>query len=107
MKKGDVGMAKRFSKKYRHKGWAINYVQSKNYVKMPVNTWCYIPTSLHQEQAAKTNVASMVYIQVFSSMHSCTVKKKACNAHQIWCATFVPTGTPYMAWSHTIFLVCV
>ena len=24
-------------------------------------------------------------------------KKKACNAHQIWCATFVPTGTPYMA----------
>ena len=26
-----------------------------------------------------------------------TVKKKACNAHQIWCATFVPTGTPYMA----------
>ena len=27
---------------------------------------------------------------------SCTVKKKACNAHQIWCATFVPSGTPYM-----------
>ena len=26
-----------------------------------------------------------------------TVKKKACNAHQIWCATFVPSGTPYMA----------
>ena len=25
------------------------------------------------------------------------VKKKACNAHQIWCATFVPSGTPYMA----------
>ena len=25
-----------------------------------------------------------------------TVKKKACNAHQIWCATFVPSGTPYM-----------
>ena len=24
-------------------------------------------------------------------------KKKACNAHQIWCATFVPSGTPYMA----------
>ena len=26
-----------------------------------------------------------------------TVKQKACNAHQIWCATFVPSGTPYMA----------
>ena len=26
-----------------------------------------------------------------------TVKKKACNAHQIWCAPFVPSGTPYMA----------
>ena len=24
-------------------------------------------------------------------------KKNACNAHQIWCATFVPSGTPYMA----------
>ena len=22
-------------------------------------------------------------------------KKKACNAHQIWCATFVLSGTPY------------
>ena len=27
----------------------------------------------------------------------CTVKKKACNAHQIWCATFVLSGTPYTA----------
>ena len=23
-------------------------------------------------------------------------KKKVCNAHQIWCAMFVPSGTPYM-----------
>ena len=30
-------------------------------------------------------------------MEVCTVKIKACNAHQIWCATFVPSGTPYMA----------
>ena len=30
----------------------------------------YIPTSLPQEQAAKTNMASMVRIQVFSIMHS-------------------------------------
>ena len=26
-----------------------------------------------------------------------TVKKTTCNAHQIWCATLVPSGTPYMA----------
>ena len=42
MKKGDVGMAKCFSKKYGNKGWAINYVQSESYVKMPVNAWCYM-----------------------------------------------------------------
>ena len=29
MKKGDVGMAKRFSKKYGNKGWAFNYLQSQ------------------------------------------------------------------------------
>ena len=70
MKKGDVGMAKCFSKKYGNNGWAINYVQSESYVKMPVNAWCYIPTSLPQEQAAKTSMASVVRIQVFSIMHS-------------------------------------
>ena len=70
MKKGDVGMAKCFSKKYGNKGWAINYVQSESYVKVPVNAWCYIPTSLPQEQAAKTNIASEVRIEVFSFMHS-------------------------------------
>ena len=48
MKKGDVGMVKRFSKKYGNKGWAINYVQSESYVR-PVNAWCYIPTSLPSE----------------------------------------------------------
>ena len=26
MKKGDVGMANRFSKKYGNKGWAFNYL---------------------------------------------------------------------------------
>ena len=25
MKEGDIGMAKHFSKKYRHKGWAFDY----------------------------------------------------------------------------------
>ena len=69
MKKGDVGIAKCFSEKYRNKDWAINYVQSESYVKMPVNAWCYIPTSLPQEQATKTNMASVVRIQVLSIMH--------------------------------------
>ena len=30
MKKGDVGMANRFSKKYGKKGWAFNYLQIKD-----------------------------------------------------------------------------
>ena len=38
----------------------------------------------------------IIFIQWYMWIHY-TVKKKACNAHQIWCATFVPTGTPYMA----------
>ena len=49
MKKGGVRKAKHFSKKYGNKGWAIKYVQSESYVKMPVNAWCYIPTSLPPE----------------------------------------------------------
>ena len=58
MKKGDVGMAKHFSKKYGNKGWAFEYpyLQSEiNFcsVRMPVNAWCYIPTSLPQKQVAK------------------------------------------------------
>ena len=63
-------MAKRFSKKYGNKGWAFNYLQSENYVKKPVSTWCYIPTSLPQEQVAKTNIVSVVRIQIFSIIHS-------------------------------------
>ena len=71
MKKGDVGMVKHFSRKYGNKGIDFNYMQSESYVKIPVSAWCYIPTSLPQEQAAKTNMASMVVrIQVFSVMHS-------------------------------------
>ena len=70
MKKGDVGMVKCFLKKYGNKGRAFNWLQSKSYVKMPVSAWCYIPTSLPQEQAPKTNMASMVRFQVFSIMHS-------------------------------------
>ena len=37
MKKVDVGMAKRFSKKYGNKGRAFKYLQSESYVKMPVS----------------------------------------------------------------------
>ena len=39
MKKGNVGMVKRFSEKYGDKGWAFNNLQSENYVKMPVSSW--------------------------------------------------------------------
>ena len=63
-------MVKCFSKKYVNTGRTFNYMQSKSYVKMPVSAWCYIPTSLPQEQAAKTNMASVVRIQLFSFMHS-------------------------------------
>ena len=58
MKKGDVGIAKHFSKNYGIKGWAFNYLQSESYVKMHVSAWYYIPTSLPQEQAAKTYALS-------------------------------------------------
>ena len=52
-------MVKRLFKKYGNEGRAFNYLQSESYVKMPVSAWCYIPISLPQEQAAKTNMASM------------------------------------------------
>ena len=64
-------MTKRFSKKYGNKEWAFYYLHSENYVKIPVSAWCYIPTSLPQEQAAKTNIFLVVRIQVFSFMQSC------------------------------------
>ena len=55
MKKRDVGMAKHFSKEYGNKGWAFDYQSEINFcsVRMPVNAWCYIPTSLPQKQVAK------------------------------------------------------
>ena len=58
-------MVKRLSKKYGNKGRAFNYLQSESYVKVPVSAWCYIPTSLPQEQTAKTNMSSVVRIQGF------------------------------------------
>ena len=58
MKKGDVGMAKHFSKKYGNKDeLSITlYLQSEinfSSVRMPVNAWCYIPTSLPQKEVSK------------------------------------------------------
>ena len=62
-------MVKLFSRSTETRGRAFNYLQSESYVKMPVRPDAtYIPTSLSQEQAAKTNMASS--IQVFSFMHS-------------------------------------
>ena len=43
------------------------------------------------------SLVTVVNLYACSSSGHYTVKKKACNAHQIWCATFVPSGTPYMA----------
>ena len=71
MKKGDVGMAKRFSI-VRKQGMSFNYLQS--YVKMPVSAWCYIPTSLPQEQAAKISMVSEAKYLVL-----CTVEKCVAN----------------------------
>ena len=66
MKKGDVGMANRFSKKYGNKGWAFNYLWIKDaYQHLMLHP--YITAS--REQAAKTDMLSVVSIQVF-----CTVK---------------------------------
>ena len=58
MKKGDVGMAKHFSKSTGTKDeLSITlYLQSEinlSSVRMPVNAWCYIPTSLSPKQVAK------------------------------------------------------
>ena len=57
MKKGDVGMAKHFSKKYGNKGWAFDYPISAIWNKFlfwqDAYAWCYIPTSLPPKQVAK------------------------------------------------------
>ena len=54
----------------------FNYLQSESYIKMPVSPRCYIPTSLPQEQAAKTIMVSVVRIQVFSII---TVEEDVAN----------------------------
>ena len=60
MKKGDVGMAKHFSKKYGNKGWAFDYPVSAIWNQFLFcqdacqwHDWCYIPTSLPQKQVTK------------------------------------------------------
>ena len=72
-KKGDVGMAKCFTKKYGNKGWAFNYLQSESYVKIPVSAWCYIPTSMPQEEAAKSKMLSLVRVLQKEYLFLCTV----------------------------------
>ena len=57
-------MAKHFSKKYGNKDeLSITlYLQSEiNFcsVRMPVNAWCYIPTSLPQKQVAKIKLIQL------------------------------------------------
>ena len=58
MKKGDVGMANRFSKKYGKKGWAFNYLWIKD-----AYQHLMLHTSLPQEQAAKIDMLSVVSIK--------------------------------------------
>ena len=60
-------MVKRFSKMYGNKGRACNPKVMSRCLSTPDAT--SLPTSLPQEQAAKTNMASVVRIQVFSFMH--------------------------------------
>ena len=67
MKKEDVGISKRFSKKYGNNRGA-SYT-CNTYVKMPVSAWCCITTSLPQEGAAKSSIDLKVRI-VFSIMYS-------------------------------------
>ena len=54
MKKGDVGMAKHFSKKYGNKGWAFDYPVSEIWNKFLFgqDAWCYIRTSLPPEPSS-------------------------------------------------------
>ena len=54
MKKGDVEMAKRFSKKKREQGMSFQLpaILNQSYVKMPVSAWYYIPTSLLPEPSS-------------------------------------------------------
>ena len=60
-------MAKCFSKKYGNKG-CFQLAANKSYcIKMPISTYA---TSLPQEQAAKTDMLSVVSLEVFSIVYS-------------------------------------
>ena len=59
-------MAKCFSKKYGNNGRAFKYLHSEyKLCQNACQRLCYIPTSLPQEQAVKSNMVSVVRIQVF------------------------------------------
>ena len=59
-------MANRFSEKYGNKRWAFNYLG----IKVMSRCLSYTPTSLPQEQAAKTDMLSVVSVQLFSIVYS-------------------------------------
>ena len=87
MKKGDVGMAKHFSKKYGNKEWAFDYPVSaiwNKFLRMPVNAWCCIPTSLPQKQVAKSFSCKGPAKWVFNKL--CTLSRVVANTC-IWLTT--------------------
>ena len=64
MKKGDVGMAKHFSKKYGNKGWAFDYSVSAVWNKFlfcqdACQCLMLHPTSLPQKQVAKIKLIQL------------------------------------------------
>ena len=48
MKKGDVGMANRFSKKYGNKGWALNYLKDTLYQQSDATSLLSLPQECKQ-----------------------------------------------------------
>ena len=79
MKKGDVGMAKRFSKKHGNKETRdqlqIPAIRNKGYVKMPVRAWCSSPLYL----------ASVVLLQLHGGMvsHMLVLATPSSTVHNI------------------------
>ena len=64
MKKGDVGMAKHFSKKYGNKGWAFDYPVSAIWNQFlfcqdACQCLMLIPTSLPHKQVAKIKLIQL------------------------------------------------
>ena len=75
MKKGDVGMVKRFSKIYRNNGRAFKYLQSESYVKMPCQRLMLHPHCL------KNKELKLIWLQWSGSKYLvlCTVEDGVAN----------------------------